>query len=261
MGFDTLDLAVENGVAWLTFNRPKVLNAFNERMSAELRQVTEQLAVDDGVRVLVVRGAGDHFMGGADIGMLQQWSKLDAGELRKTLLDGFSPTLLEKMPQPVIGAVDGFALGMGFEVALACDFRIATERAVFGLPEITLGLIPGAGGSQRLPRLVGRGRAAEVAMVGARIDAATAERWGVANRAVAPEALDGAVEDLVGSLVKKSPLALRRVKESLVGGAERGLADGIALELDLFVATVLTEDAREGTAAFLEKRRPEFVGR
>jgi enoyl-CoA hydratase len=259
--YETLELDIDGPVARLTLMRPEKLNAFDERMSSELVRATQRIASDEDVAVVVLRGTGDNFMGGADIGMLQQWAKLTRDDLRQRLLEGFSPSMLEQLPQPVVAAVDGFALGMGCEVALACDLRIITDRARFGLPEITLGLMPGAGGSQRLPRLIGRTRAAEVVLSGRTLDASEATAYGMANRCVAADELDAAVDELVASLLSRSPLALRRAKAALRASDERTLVEGIEVEFGLFVDSVLTEDAHEGTAAFLEKRRPTFVGR
>jgi len=261
MSYETLKFEVADGVARITFNRPRVLNAFNMTMSNELTELAHRLRSDESVRVVVLRGEGGNFMAGADISMLQEWSKLTADELMRTLKAGFTPTYLEMLPQPVIAAVDGFALGMGCEVAIACDLRIATNRAEFGLPEITLGLIPGAGGSQRLPRLIGPAKTAELVMTGRRLKADAALQLGLVNAVVAPEELDAAVDNMVEALLSKSPLALRRAKEALIASRDKTLYDGIQVELANFVACVGTEDAREGTAAFLEKRKPTFRGR
>jgi enoyl-CoA hydratase len=259
--FETISYEERDAVAWLTFTRPESLNAFNEAMSAELVTVMEHLAGASDVRIVVLRGEGRSFMAGADIGMLEGWARLSADELTARLSGTFSPSLLERLPQPTIAAVDGFAFGMGCEVALGCDFRIVTSRAQFGLPEITLGLMPGAGGSQRLPRLIGRTRAAAVVLAGRRISAPESLDWGIANALVEPDTLDGAVQELVESLLEKSPLALRRAKAALLASAEEALSPGVAAELALFVASVGSEDAAEGTRAFLEKRRPTFTGR
>ncbi len=261
MAYTTLEFTIASGVARLTFDRPERLNAFNEDMSHELVDVMAEIEGHDDVRVVVISGRAGNFMGGADIGMLKEWSTLEREELKQRLLDGFSPSMLERLPQPVVAGVDGFALGMGCEISLACDFRIATRRAQFGLPEITLGLIPGAGGSQRLPHLIGRTRAAGVVMLGERIDAPAGADMGLVNRVVEPEALDDAVEATVAALVAKSPLALARAKRCLVTSSDEELYDGVAFELESFADTVLTEDAAEGTAAFLEKRVPSFKGR
>lgn len=259
--FETIQMDVRDGVARVTFNRPRRLNAFNEAMSHELVEAADRLREDEEVQVVVLRGSAGNFMGGADIGMLQEWSRLERGVLRDRLAAGFSPSLLEQLPQPVIAAVDGFALGMGCEVSLACDLRVATTRAEFGLPEITLGVIPGAGGSQRLPHLIGRTRAARVILTAERITAQEAADWGLVNAVVEPDELDASVDEIVESLRRLSPLALRRAKACLVASSDRTLYDGIDLELENFVDAVGTQDAAEGTSAFLEKRAPSFAGR
>lgn len=260
--FETITYKEQEGVARLTFTRPETLNAFNEKMSDELLEVMGHLSSSEDVRVVVLRGEGRSFMAGADIAMLERWSGLTEEELSTLLRTAvFSPSMLERLPQPTIAAVDGFAFGMGCEVALGCDFRIVTSKAQFGLPEITLGIMPGAGGSQRLPALIGRTRAAEVVLAGRRISAQEALDWGIANTLVEPEELDAAVQDLISRLLDKSPLALRRAKAALVASAEATLSPGIEQELALFVASVGSEDAAEGTRAFLDKRRPSFTGR
>ena len=260
---ETIAYEERDHVAWLTLSRPQSLNAFNEQMSSELLTVIEHLRSSDDVRALVIRGNPDgrSFMAGADIGMLERWSVLSEEELKAVLRQTFTPTMLERLPQPTIAAVDGFAFGMGCEIALGCDFRVVTSRSQLGLPEISLGIMPGAGGSQRLPRLIGRTRAAEVVLTNRRISAEEALEWGVANALVEPEELDAAVQDLLGRLLGMSPLALRRAKAALVASVEEPLSPGIETELELFVASVGSEDAAEGTRAFLDKRKPTFTGR
>ena len=259
---ETIRVCEEDGVAHVTFSRPAVLNAFDETMERELRETVQAIAASTTVRVVVLRGAGEHFMSGADIGMLQRWMALDPAIDLVDELDGlFTPTMLEALPQPVIAAVDGYALGMGCEIALGCDFRILTDRATIGLPEIRLGVIPGAGGTQRLARVAGRTRATEMVLADTRIGAEEALAWGVAGRVVPAEQLDDEVDKLVRRLLSLSPLALRNAKRALLAAGEGGLQLGVAVERRLFTDLVRSEDAHEGTQAFLEKRRPVFVGR
>ena len=260
--FETLAVHEEHGVLRVTFSRPAALNAFDETMEQELRGVVADIGRSDSVRVVVLAGAAGNFMSGADIRMLQRWAALaESGDLPDALEGLFTPSLLEELPQPVVAAVDGYALGMGLEIALACDFRVLTDRATVGLPEIRLGVMPGAGGTQRLPRLVGRTRASEMIMADTRIGAEQALAWGIASRVVAPDELDAEVDKLVQRLLSLSPFALRRAKAAILGSETGDLADGLSAERRLFTELVRSEDAHEGTQAFLEKRRPSFVGR
>jgi len=265
MACETIVLEKKEGIATLTFNRPKVFNAYSERMSEELKAAVKDVGEDGGVRVLVVRGSGGNFMAGADITMLNAWAKVaeeQGWEKVKEILDHhFSPTLLEKLPQPVIAAVDGMAWGMGSEIALACDLRICTARASFAQPEINLGIITGGGGSQRLPRIVGKAKAMQMIMTGSPMNAEDAFKWGLVNEVVAPEQLEAAVDKLAGKLVEKSPLMIRWVKETVNLVLDHDLLSGIDKELSRFSKTFTTCDSREGTAAFLEKRKPQFMGK
>ena len=254
----TVSLNLEGGVARIRFARSGRRNAFNEVMSAELRWVVEGLREDPRVAALVLEGDGEHFMAGADVGMLHDWASLAPEALENRLRRGFSPTMLEQLPYPVVAAVDGFALGMGFEIALAADLRVATTRAVFGLPEVTLGLMPGAGGTQRLPRLIGATRATEMAMTGRRVDADTAEAWGLVNQVVDVSQLNEVVSEIVGTFRELPPQSLAQIKACLGATRNHSLTDGLELELKRFVATVVGPEAAEGTTAFLEKRSPQF---
>jgi enoyl-CoA hydratase/carnithine racemase len=257
---ETLHVLCDAGVVRATFTRPAALNAFNETMEAELSRLCEEIAGDESVRVLVFDGADGNFMSGADITMLERWAA--AAEPVEELMDGlFTPTVLEQLPQPVVAAVDGYAFGMGLEVALASDFRILTDRAMLGLPEIRLGVLPGAGGTQRLARLVGRTRASEMVMADTRITAEEALDWGLAGRVVPVEGLEEAVSVLLKRLLSLGPLALRNAKAALLAAGTMPLVDGLAAERRLFAELVRTQDAREGITAFLEKRRPAFAGR
>jgi enoyl-CoA hydratase/carnithine racemase len=197
--------------------------------------------------------------------MLNSWSKIadeQGWEKVKEILDHhFSPTLLEKLPQPVIAAVDGMAWGMGSEIALGCDFRICTERASFAQPEITLGIITGGGASQRLPRMVGKAKAMEMILTGKPITAQDAYKWGLVNKVVAPESLDDEVMKLAKSIMAKSPLMVDWAKQCVNLVLDHDLLSGIDKELSQFAKTFSTQDSKEGTAAFLEKRKPKFTGK
>jgi len=260
MNYETLIVEVKDKVGRIVFNRPKVLNAYSPTMSKELLRAVDQLSKDPGARVVVITGRGRACMAGADVSMLKGWVEAPGGgaEVAGILSQFFSPSLLEKCPKPVIAAVNGLAFGMGCEVLLGCDIRIAVESAQFGQPEIKLGIMTGAGGSQRLPRLVGTGKAMEMVLTGDPIDAEEALRWGLVNKVVPDDQLDQAVDELVGKLLKKSATALRLSKEAVIAATNMGLHEGVAHELKLFSGIFETADAKEGVAAFLEKRKPTF---
>jgi enoyl-CoA hydratase len=260
MEYQQILVEVEDGVGRIIFNRPKLLNAYSEQMSRELKQAVESLSENPDVRVVVVTGNGRAFMAGADINMLKGWSEEPRGkEGVADILSGFfSPSLFEQSPKPFIAAVNGFAFGMGCEVALGCDMRIAASSAQFGQPEIKLGVITGAGGSQRLPRLVGTGKAMEMILIGDPIDAQDALQWGLVNRVVPDDELEKTISKITGKLCRLSASALQLSKEAVLASRNRGLYDGVAHELDLFSGTFESADAREGISAFLEKRKPAF---
>jgi enoyl-CoA hydratase len=257
--FHNLRYEVRSRAAWITIDRPDKLNALNRETVLELNRAVELAARDVEARVLVLGGSGERaFVAGADI---QEMSELDAAAAQR-----FSHFLqesldrLERGTKPVIAAVNGFALGGGCELAMACHLRIASETARFGQPEINLGLIPGAGGTQRLQRLVGRGRALEWILFGGMIDAATALRVGLVQRVVAPERLSASVEEWVEALSSKSPLALARALEAVIRGGECAMSEGLCQEAASFGLCFATADMQEGTRAFLEKRQPTFRG-
>jgi len=260
MEYREIVVEVKGRVGWIVFNRPQLLNAYNEAMSRELIHAVDSHGKNPEVGVLVITGRGRAFMAGADINMLKGWSQAPGGrqEVARTLGGFFSPSLLEKCPKPVVAAVNGLAFGMGCEIALGCDIRIAARSARFGQPEILLGIMTGAGGSQRLTRLVGPGKAMEMVLTGEPIDADEAFRVGLVNQVVPDEELQAAVSRLVEKLVQRSATALRFSKEAVVAASNLGLCEGVARELELFAGIFETEDAREGIAAFLEKRKPAF---
>jgi enoyl-CoA hydratase len=258
--YETILYGVEAQVATVTLNRPEVHNAQNDTLRRELYDVFTALSTDDDVKVIVITGAGERaFSAGADIReFVAPASPTEQRERRKRLE---YRAVMDRCSQPIIAAINGFALGGGLELALACDIRIAAENATLGLTEINLAIIPGGGGTQRLPRLVGKGKALEMILTGARIPAAEALRIGLVERVVpAGEALKAATE-LARTIAEKAPIALRYAKESVVKGLGMALEDGLRLEGDLSTLLRTTEDRLEGAKAFLEKRRPRWTGK
>ena len=260
MTFETLLLDLRDGVAQLTINRPDKLNALNATVISELGQAAESLGDDPAVRAIILTGAGTKaFVAGADISELSNQGPFD-GKARAQVGQAVFRHF-EHMTKPVIAAVNGFALGGGCELAMACHLRIASENAKFGQPEVKLGLLPGYGGTVRLPRLVGKGRAIELLLTGAMIDAAEAHRIGLVNRVVPQERLLDEAHALVRTILEQGPLAVRSVLEAVDAGYEMTQADALLLEANLFGLLSSSSDMREGTAAFLAKRKPAFEGR
>ena len=259
-GLENVRYTVESGIAWITVQRPEKLNALDRATVGEIRKAVTGALGDDAVRVIAVTGAGEKaFIAGADIG---EMSRLGAAEAQRfSLYLQESLDVIERSPKPVIAAVNGFALGGGCELAMACHLRIAADGARFGQPEVNLGLIPGAGGTQRLPRLVGRGRALEWILSGEMMMAQEAHRIGLVNRVVPAAELREAVTAFARVLSQRSPVALARCLEAVLTGVECSQGAALRLEAGLFGLSFATEDMREGTQAFLEKRRPEFTGR
>jgi len=259
MAYDLLLLDVADRIATVTVNRPDKLNALNDQVMGELERMFGELASRDDVGVIILTGAGRAFVAGADIKALaaRQRAELES-------LSGHGQAVfraIERSSKPVIAAVNGFALGGGCELALACHLRVASLHARFGLPEVKLGLIPGYGGTQRLARLVGRGRALELILTGEPIDGTEAVRIGLANAVVAPEALLEAAASYARQMLKNGPVAMARAIAAVDGGLDRTLDEGLALEAQLFGSLGDTSDMREGTAAFLGKRAAEFQGK
>jgi enoyl-CoA hydratase len=257
MAYQTILVRQEEGIAVVTLNRPEKLNALNETVISELGTAFESIAGDPAVGAALLTGAGEKaFVAGADIAEL---SRLDAAAARANALRGQRLTLLmEEMDKPLIAAINGFALGGGLELAMACTLRVAVEGARLGQPEVKLGIICGYGGTQRLPRLVGRGRALELLVTGETVDAAEALRIGLVNRVVGREALLPESKALAAAILRAGPEAVRQTLRAVRGGLERPLGEALDLEADLFGALFGTPEMKEGTAAFLEKRPPRF---
>lgn len=258
--YDHLIVEVADRIATVTVNRPDKMNALNSATEAELQDAFAKIPDDDAVGGVIVTGAGEKaFVAGADIGEL---AGLDATEGKEFAFQGQTTfTRVAQCPKPVVAAVDGYALGGGCELAIACHMRVAGEKARFGLPEVQLGLIPGHGGTQRLARIVGLGRAIEMVTTGRQVSAEEAFRWGLVNGiAEAGKAVDAARETL-GQILSKGPLAVQYALEATLRGGDVGLDDGLYLEATLFGMACGTADMKEGTKAFLEKRAPEFRGR
>jgi len=247
-------------IAYVTLNRPKVLNALSQAAWGDLRTVFEQARDDAAVLGVILTGAGDKaFIAGEDISELAHATPVDAEKSSRSgqaVLD-----LIENLGKPVIAAVNGFALGGGCETAMACTIRVAAEHAKFGQPEVKLGIPPGAGGTQRLPRLVGKGRALQIILSGEMINAQEAYRIGLVNEVVPAGELLARCETIVKQILLNAPLAVHFALEAVNKGMETSLAAGLLLEASVFAICAGTEDKREGTAAFLEKRPPKFQGR
>lgn len=259
MAYENILFQADQGIATITFNRPKAMNALNQALLAELSRALDEIAADDGVRVLVLTGAGEKaFVAGADITELATFTALQA----KVFSSAGHAIIakLQELPIAVMAAVNGFALGGGSEIALACDFIYAAENAKFGLPEINLGLIPGFGGTQRLPRLVGANRAKELIFTGKMISAAEAAQIGLVNKVVPASGLMDEVLKTARDIAAKGRVSLRAVKQAINRGLNTDLATGCAIEVDAFALTLASSDAKEGTAAFLEKRKAVFTG-
>ena len=261
MTYENILLEKKNSIAYVTVNRPKVLNALNMATMEELRAAFTDIKSDSSIRVAILTGAGEKaFVAGADVGEL---AKLDAvsgkayGHRGQAVLD-----LIENLGKPVIACVNGFALGGGCELALACSMRLASEKAKLGQPEVHLGMVPGYGGTQRLPRLVGKGLAMQMVLGGEMITAQEAYRIGLVNEVTAAAAdLIPRAEAIAAKIIANAPLAVQYAMEAVNKGMEMTLAEGLYLEATLFGLCCATEDRKEGTTAFLEKRAAQFRGK
>lgn len=251
----------EKGIVKVTINRPEVRNALNMAVRQELKEVVAEIDKDKDIRVVIITGAGDRaFISGADITEFREATPMMIEDYVSTLGQQLY-TDIENIRVPVIAMINGFCLGGGLELAMCCDIRIASENAKFGQLEINVGLFPGGGGTQRLPRLIGWGRAKELIYTGKIIDAAEAERLGLVDKVVPPERLEEEVNKLAKTIASKSPLIVKLAKKVINRGMYTDLAAGLAYEKANFALCFASEDHTEGITAFLEKRKPEFKGR
>ena len=260
MAYENVKVEKKNQIAYVTIDRPKVLNALNMQTMSELREVFTQIKDDPEVRVAILTGAGEKaFVAGADINELQKNNAVEAKAYThrgQAVLE-----LIENLGKPVIACINGFALGGGCELALACTMRLALESAKLGQPEVKLGIIGGYGGTQRLPRLVGKGLALQMLLTGEMMSAQEAHRIGLVNEVVPPAQLISRAEDIAKKIIANGPLAIQYTLEAVNKGMEMPLHEGLFLEATLFAVACSTEDKKEGTTAFLEKRPAVFKGR
>jgi enoyl-CoA hydratase len=259
MSFENILLEVDNQIATILFNRPKALNALNNALFDELDTALDEIRNNSDIKVLILTGAGHKaFVAGADIVELSKMNPLEGKTFSRKGQKVFSK--IEALPIPAIAAVNGFALGGGLEAALGCDFIYASEKALFGLPEINLGLIPGFGGTQRLSRLVGANQAKEMVYTGKNLNAQQALEIGIVNKICPPDSLMEEVMKTARLIASKGKVALRSAKEAIQNGLSTNLETGCKIENDIFGLNMTSVDAKEGTSAFLEKRKPDFKG-
>ncbi len=260
MSYENILLEKKNAIAYVTVNRPNVLNALNGATIEELRTAFHELKHDASIRVVILTGAGEKaFVAGADIGELAKQEPVSGKEM--ALRGQNVLNLIENLGKPVIACVNGYALGGGCELALACTMRLASDNAKFGQPEVKLGILPGYGGTQRLPRLVGKGLAMQMVLSGEMITAQEAHRIGLVNDVTPAAELIARAEAIAAKIIANAPLAVQYCMEAVNKGMEMTLAEGMFLEAALFGVCCATEDKKEGTAAFLEKRTAAFKGK
>ncbi|AET68084.1 enoyl-CoA hydratase/carnithine racemase [Desulfosporosinus orientis DSM 765] len=259
MSYETILVEIEEGIATITLNRPDVLNALNDKVFNELEEAATKLAADEAVRVVIITGGEKVFAAGADISQMATSSAVEVATGGNPAQKAFIN--IENMPKPVIASISGFALGGGCELTLVADVRIAADNAQFGLPEIKLGIIPGAGGTQRLPRLIGIGRAKELIFSGAFIKADEALQIGLVNKVVPPDQLSAETQKMAKRFADQGAVALRLAKAAVNEGLRMDLEAGLEYEHKCFSLLFATEDQKEGMKAFMEKRPAKFQGK
>ena len=255
MAYENIIFEKEENIAIITFNRPEAMNALNNQTRAEFSQAIEDVAMDDAIKVLILTGSGKAFVAGSDIKEFNATTPFAAHNIKRL------GEMVEKLEKPVIAAVNGFCLGGGNEIAMGCDIIIASEKAKFGQTEINIGIIPGGGGTQRLPRLIGVCRAKELIYTGDIIRAEEADRLGLVNRVVPMDELMPVAKELAKKIAVKSAAALKLAKTAINRGMQTNLESGLKYEYELYSLSLSLEDKLEGVNAFLEKRAPKFVGR
>ena len=255
MAYQNIMFEKEENIAIITFNRPDAMNALNNQTRAEFAAAIAEAAADDNIKVLILTGSGKAFVAGSDIKEFGQTTPYVAHNIQRL------GETVEKLEKPVIAAVNGFCLGGGCEIAMACDIIIASEKAKFGQPEVNIGIIPGGGATQRLPRLIGVCKAKELIYTGDIINAEQADRLGLVNRVVPMDELMPAARELAKKIAMKSAAALKLAKTAINHGMQTNLESGLEYEYELYSLALSLEDRVEGVSAFLEKREPKFVGR
>ncbi len=260
MAYETLLKDTREGLCTVKINRPKALNAINRQVLNELIQIVHEINADDDTKAVIITGEGEKaFIAGADIASMKEMSALDAKNFCD--LGHHAMAMIENCKKPVIAAVQGFCLGGGLELALSCDFIYASKNAKLGLPEVSLGLFPGFGGSQRLPRLIGRNQAKELIYTGKMVSAEEARALGIVNKVCEPSSLMSDAEEVAREIMKKGPVAVELAKRVINNGTDLDLQSGLALERATFPLIFATEDQVEGVTAFLEKREAKFKGK
>jgi enoyl-CoA hydratase len=255
----TIRFEKKNGIAFIILNRPEVRNAFNQVMIDEIQEALRRIDKDEDIRVLIITGEGKAFQAGADIAELSMMKPMDILRWNEGIVR--INASLEKLRQPVIAAINGAAMGGGLELAISCTLRVMAENAKLGLPEVKLGIIPGTGGTQRLPRLIGKGKAAELLLTGDAIGAKEAYDMGLVNKVVPDGQVVRAAEELANRIMQNGPIAIEMAKDALEIGKDLPLEHAVQYSQKNCVTCFSTEDMKEGMTAFLEKRRPQFKGR